>query len=308
MTPILEVKGLAKTFRTGFRRKKVEAIRDVSFSLHENEILGLVGANGAGKTTTLKVLTGLIRADRGTATMFGQSVEKPEVRARLGYLPESPYFYEHLNVRELLHFYGRLTAVPTKTLSPRIDELIERVGLRHAEDRPLRKFSKGMRQRAGIAQALINDPDLVILDEPQSGLDPIGRREVRDLIAQLKTDGKTVMFSSHILPDVEAVCDRVVLMDRGVVVEEGGLVELTGNRVESWEVTVRGISVADLPGDGLRRSETRGDTIVAWYEEQIDPITVVAALADTDAELLGVVPNREGLEDVFIRDARGGEP
>ena len=302
---VVEVKGLQKTFRVGFRRKRVEAVRDVSFRVERGEIVGLIGPNGAGKTTSLKILMGLVNADAGTARLFGEMSTNVSSRDRVGYLPESPYFYEHLKVTELLGFYGGLFDIPKAELAKRIDKLIEMVGLEHATDRPIRKFSKGMRQRAGLAQALINDPELVILDEPQSGLDPTGRKEVRDLIARLRDEGKTLMFSSHILPDVEAVCDRVVVMSKGVVVEEGTLSELASEQVRSWEVLVRGSEVAaDVLGEHLLSQQQRGELTLLRFAGDASIDEIVRRLLDGDVALVSVSPERVTLEQVYLRDTR----
>ena len=302
--PVIEVSGLKKTFRLGLRRRRVEAVRDASFEVRPNEVFGIVGPNGAGKTTTIKILTGLIRQTGGEARMFGEPVSVIANRARLGYLPEGPYFYEHLKVKELLMYYGNLHGLRGRALSDRADALIVRVGLEHARGRPLKQFSKGMRQRAGLAQALINDPELVILDEPQSGLDPIGRREVRDLIFELKTQGKTVVFSSHILPDVEAVCDRVALMQGGVVREVSELDALVSRNAVGAEVKVRGLGVEMLPGqpEGFEAGvEQRGNVLV------VTSTAPAQALSDWLGEVVraggvieAVTPHRQSLEDALL--------
>jgi ABC-2 type transport system ATP-binding protein len=302
---LLEANNLRKTFRIGFLRKKVEAVRNVTFEVRRGEIFGLVGPNGAGKTTTMKMLTGLIFADAGQMRMFGEPVDHVKMRSKLGYLPENPYFYEHLTARELLTYYGSLHGLSRKIIRKRADELLELVGLKHAQNRPLRKFSKGMRQRAGLAQALINDPELVILDEPQSGLDPVGRKDVRDLIFDLKKRGKTVFFSSHILPDVEAVCDRVALMNQGRVREVGTLNELTGGRAAAVEVLVRGLSAAqagELPAiDSL---DSRGDLIALELSEAAVLEIVLSEIYRLGGSIHSITPQKEDLEDVFLRDTR----
>jgi|LSQX01.2.fsa_nt_gb ABC-2 type transport system ATP-binding protein len=223
---MIEVVDLEKTFHIGFFRRKVEAVRSVSFHVEKGEVFGLLGPNGAGKTTTLKMMMGLIRMDRGRIQLLGQSAKSHHARESVGYLPENPYFHEYLTPRELLGFYGQLCGLSSAQISERRDQLIERVGLSHAATRPLRKFSKGMLQRIGIAQALIAKPSLLILDEPMSGLDPIGRKFVMDLMQELRDSGVTILFSSHILSDVERLCDRVVILNHGRKVSEGPLTEL----------------------------------------------------------------------------------
>src|ERR1044071_658937 len=230
MTPnsdlVVQTEQLSKIFRVGFWGKKVTAVDGVNLEVRPGEVFGFLGPNGAGKTTTLKILMGLIYPTSGQAWLFGQDLGGPQTKARLGFLPESPYFYDYLTSREFLRFYGHLFGVLGKTLDVRIDELLELVGMAHAKDLQLRKFSKGMLQRVGIAQALINDPELVVLDEPMSGLDPIGRKEVRDLILRLKESGKTVLFSSHILHDAEVLCDRVAMIMKGRLVACGKVTDL----------------------------------------------------------------------------------
>lgn len=228
-TPILEVTDLHKTFRIGFFRKRIEAVRGVSVQVRRGEIFGLLGPNGAGKTTCLKIIMGLILPDRGGVRIDGQDGRRPAARQNVGFLPENPYFHEYLNPRELLEFYGGLCGLDKSTIAKRRDQLIEQVGLADAAKRRLRKFSKGMLQRIGLAQALIAEPELLILDEPMSGLDPIGRKQVTDLMQDLNRKGTTIVFASHILSDVERLCHRVVILNLGQKVAEGTLEELVGD-------------------------------------------------------------------------------
>ena len=225
---VLEVTDLTKTFRMGFFRKRVEAVKQVSFGVLQGEIFGLLGPNGAGKTTTLKMMMGLISKGSGSIKIFGKEVDRPSSRIDVGYLPENPYFHEYLNPRELLDFYGSLCGVDKNRVAKRRDELIKLVGLEEAAKRPLRKFSKGMLQRIGLAQAMISDPKVLVLDEPMTGLDPIGRKAVTDIIVDLNKKGTTILFSSHILSDVERLCNKVVMLNRGIKVAEGMLSELVG--------------------------------------------------------------------------------
>ena len=218
---VIAVEKLSKEFKTGVRLKRVRAVVDATFEVRPGEVFGFVGPNGAGKTTTIRTLMGLIRPSSGRCLVFGQPVPSRQARARLGFLPETPYFYDYLTVGELLDLAGRLFGLPHGVRKKRADELIEKVGLTRARTQPLKKFSKGMLQRAGLAQALMNDPELVVLDEPMSGLDPIGRKEVRDLILELRDQGKTVFFSTHILSDVEAITDRVAIIVKGELREHG---------------------------------------------------------------------------------------
>ncbi|QED29733.1 ABC transporter ATP-binding protein [Microvenator marinus] len=297
----ISIQAVSKAFRTGFLRTKIDAVASVSFHVNEGEIFGVVGPNGAGKTTTIKMLTGILRPDRGNISVFGCSPKNRQARSIMGYLPENPYFYEHLRVEELLRFYGQLFGIERDILDQRIPKLVQIVGLEHARDRRLSRFSKGMRQRAGIAQALINDPKIVVLDEPQTGLDPFGRKDVRDLIFELKNQGKTVIFSSHILPDVEAVCDRVVLMVKGKVLDVGTLEELTGSQIKSYEVIATNVSVIPKSVDSHRNQG--GATFMDLVSE--DALQeCLAELTESKARVNSVTSRRVDLEDVLIRDVQ----
>ena len=212
---MIAVRDLRKTVAVGFRRRKVEILQGVTFTVHEGDVFGLLGPNGAGKTTTLKTVVGLMRPSSGSVEMGIQGLEG------LGFLPENPYFYDYLSGGEFLGFCGRLFALPAEVRSQRIDQLLRDVGLEDARKIQLRKYSKGMLQRIGIAQALINDPDVLLLDEPMTGLDPVGRVEVKAIIERLRGRGKTILFNSHILADVAELCTRIAIMRRGVVIWEG---------------------------------------------------------------------------------------
>ena len=228
---VFQVDNLFKTFYVGFFRKKVEAVRGVDLKVKEQEIFGLLGPNGAGKTTLIKTAMGLIRPTRGSVSIFGADARKRTSHKDLGYLPENPYFHEYLTPRELLELHGRLCSLTRTEILERRDALIEKVGLKDAAKLPLRKFSKGMLQRIGLAQALIGRPKLLVLDEPMSGLDPIGRKFVADLIQSLNKQGTTIIFSSHILPDVEGLCHRVAILNKGKKVEEGPVTDLIKGEV-----------------------------------------------------------------------------
>src|SRR6202166_4466967 len=211
----IEILGLEKIYNAGFWRKRSKrALRPLNLAVEEGEIFGFLGPNGAGKTTTLKLLMGLIFPTAGSARILGMELDDPRMKAQIGFLPEQPYFYDYLTARELLEYFGHLSGVDSKLLSRKVSEVLQRVGLPDAAGVQLRKFSKGMLQRVGIAQAILHDPKVVFLDEPMSGLDPVGRREVRNIILDLKRQGRTVFFSTHILSDAEMLCDRV-----GVIVE-----------------------------------------------------------------------------------------
>lgn len=308
---IVDIEHLRKVFKVGFWGRRVTAVDDVSFDVRRGEIFGFLGPNGAGKTTTIKILMGLIYPSAGRATLFGRSVGDPVAKAKVGFLPESPYFYDYLSSREFLKFYGHLFGMVGAALDRRVDELLEIVGMAHARDLQLRKFSKGMLQRVGIAQALINDPELVVLDEPMSGLDPIGRKEVRDLILQLKHSGKTVMFSSHILHDAELLCDRVAMVLKGRLVANGSVGELIGQgAVQSVELVVDRLSAEGL--EHLRpltdKIVTQGERLLAVLKQPRDVDSALDIIRAAKATVVSLTPHRSSLEDLFIKLVKGPQP
>jgi ABC-2 type transport system ATP-binding protein len=307
--PLVRIDGLEKTFTIGFLRKKVEAVRGVSFEVRPGEIFGVLGPNGAGKTTTIKMLLGLIFPTKGTLSLFGEARPSPEVMKRLGYLPENPYVYQYLKPHEFLDLCGRLCGIPASERKKKSDAILERVGLAHAVDRPIGRFSKGMTQRIGLAQALLHDPELLILDEPMSGLDPIGRKQVRDLIVEERKRGKTILFTSHILSDVELLCDRVAIFHRGKVTAYGALSELLKPEVRRTEVELEGTSdalVRELEGLGARIAREEGRRTarvrVTMPGEEGAKRVLALALAQ-DARIVEVHESRETLEDLFLRDS-----
>ncbi|MGD0836462.1 MAG: ABC transporter ATP-binding protein [Polyangia bacterium] len=300
---VLRADGLAKTFRLGFWRKRVEAVKEASFEVRRGEVFGYLGPNGSGKTTTLKMLMGLVFPTRGRAEVLGRKVPDRAAKRRLGYLPESPYFYEYLTPEEFLDLVGALCDVRRGERRKRAAALISRVGLDHARGRPLRKFSKGMLQRIGIAQALMGDPELVVLDEPMTGLDPIGRKEIRDLMLELKREGRTVLYSTHILPDVELTCDRVAMIFAGRIRSVGPLAELLTARVLSTEICLArgtGVTPALPPGASLRDSPD-GMLVDLPAGSDVDGF-LRAALAGS-CGITAVTPRHESLEDLFVRQA-----
>jgi ABC-2 type transport system ATP-binding protein len=305
----IEVKDLRKTFRTPFARRKVEALRGVSFSVEKGHLFGFVGPNGAGKTTTIRTLMGLIRPTSGTATILGHAIPSRAARFRVGFLPEAPYFYDYLTVGELLDLAGRLFGVPAALRKKRADELIERVGLSRARTQNLKKFSKGMLQRAGLAQALMNDPDLVVLDEPMSGLDPIGRKEVRELMLSLRDAGKTVFFSTHILSDVEAITDRVAIVARGTLVASGTPQELVARTLLGIDIMVRladGAKVDELTA-GATRVRRTGDELSLTLAATDDVDAWITRAHTAGAKILSVSPRHETLEDLFLREVASAD-
>ena len=300
----LDVRGLSKTYRTGlFRKKTRAALKGLDLTVERGEVLGYLGPNGSGKTTTLKILMGLVFPDAGQATVLGIPLRERAWRHRVGYLPEQPYFYDYLTAREYLDYAGRLFGMPAAARRERATGLLEMVGLRRSADVPLRRFSKGMMQRVGVAQALVNDPELVILDEPMSGLDPIGRRLVRDIILGLKAGGKTVLFSTHILSDAEALCDRVALLRGGELLRVGPLAGILGSEVSHMEILVAGIGreAVERLGPGLKASHSLGDR---WRleagEESLGAI--VEGVLAAGGRVLSIQPVRQSLEDYFIKE------
>jgi ABC-2 type transport system ATP-binding protein len=306
--PVVQILNFLKVFKVGFWGRRVTAVDGLSLDIRRGEVFGFLGPNGAGKTTTLKMLMGLIYPTSGQAKIFGHLVGDPAAKAKLGFLPESPYFYDYLTSREFLNFYGHLFGLWGVRLDKRVDELLELVGMSHAKDLQLRKFSKGMLQRVGIAQALINDPELVVLDEPMSGLDPIGRKEVRDLIFRLKESGKTVMFSSHILHDAELLCDRVAMIMKGRLVACGQVSELIQQgTTQEVEMVVDRLSPEGL--EHLRVIATKvllnGERVMVVLSSQRQVDESLEVVRAAHAKLVSLTPHKASLEDLFIREAKG---
>ncbi len=303
--PIIEIRNLTKDFRIGFFRKRpVRALSQLTLEVNRAEVFGFLGPNGAGKTTTLKILMSLLRATDGSARILGEPVESVSMRRRIGYLPENPYFYDYLTPEELLTYVGRLFGMRQPELGRKVMSLLEKVGLADSRKLQLRKFSKGMIQRIGLAQAIINDPEVVFLDEPMSGLDPLGRREVRQIIASLREQGATVFFSSHILPDVESLCDRVAILNRGRLGAVGSLQEILQVKIEAHEIILGGVRPEGAAGLASVCDEMRpiGDRLHlrASSDEQVQSI-LARALAN-GAQLISVNPVRPSLEDYFYQE------
>jgi ABC-2 type transport system ATP-binding protein len=298
---ILRLEGLTKVFDVGVRRRKVRAVDDLTLAVHEGEVFGFVGPNGAGKTTTIKMLMGLIHPTRGRAFIFDVPIPSRDARRRLGYLPEHPAYYEFLTGREALRFFAELSEVTSATRARRCDELLEVVGLARAADLHIRKYSKGMQQRLGIAQAIVADPAFVVLDEPMSGLDPVGRKEMRDIILDLKRRGKTVFFSTHILPDVEVLCDRVGIILGGRLNDVGRLGELLSPRVKSVEATlfVPPSARARLGQGAVLAHE--GDHLDVSFPDEATADAAVHAVLSAGGRVIALTPHRETLEDFFVR-------
>jgi ABC-2 type transport system ATP-binding protein len=301
--PVISVTRLSKTYRTGLRMKRVQALNDISLEVEKGEIFGFLGPNGAGKTTLIKILMGLTEPTSGTALVLGRAPRDAAAKARLGFLPESPYFYDHLTAREFLGLAARLSSVPKSEAEGRVTGLLRQLRMEKSADIQMRGFSRGMLQRMGIAQALVADPELVVLDEPMGGLDPIGRKEFRDIIVDLRERGKTVFFSTHILSDVEMICDRVGIVIEGRMVEVGRLSEILTGDVESIEVTVKGVTgkTQKILERVSQHSLKSGNELLLTVrnEEDVDKIMAIGREVGS-FRVVGIVPQRRTLEDYFM--------
>ena len=304
---IVRVKGLVKDFRPGLGLRKKRVLHGIDFAVQRGEVFGFIGPNGAGKTTTLKILMGLIRASEGEAQVLGHDVRETAFREHIGFAPESPYFYDFLTGAEILDFYARLCAVPKPRRAERVREVLALVGLASAADARLRTYSKGMLQRIGIAQAIVHDPSVVFLDEPMSGLDPVGRKEIRDLVVRLNADGKTIFMNTHILSDVETICDRVAIIVEGRIAYQGVLDGALPIGERNFDVTFSSLS-PEFADDAEARFEAqlsgRAGRITLRVSEKHMSELVQGALAH-GAAIEEVAPVRLGLEALFL-DAVAG--
>lgn len=303
MMPVVETWNLGKIYRTGFwMNQKIESLKNFSLTVHQGETFGLLGPNGAGKTTLLKTLLGIIRATSGKAVLLGHPIGDRQVKQRIGYLPENAYYYDYLTAWEFLEFTAGLFQIPKSVYKKRIPELLDLVGLVQttARKKQLRQYSKGMLQRIGMAQALINDPEVVFLDEPMSGLDPLGRYQVREIILSLKAQGKTIFFNSHVLSDVERICDRIAILARGELICLGSLEELLG-RADVYQVIVKGGTAQELQNWISHLSEDDN----CWHGQlNGDPEAFLASLPAINAQLISINLARASLEEFFIKQLR----
>src|SRR4051794_10833436 len=297
----LEIAELSKTFSVGFWKKRPRCVlKPLNLSVEQGEVFGYLGPNGAGKTTTLKILMGLIYPTTGTARIFGHSIDQPEAKLNIGFSPEQPYFYDHLTAQELLEYYGQLSAIPARERSRRAASTLERVGLKDVDRLQLRKFSKGMLQRVSLAQAILHDPKFLFFDEPMSGLDPIGRREVRDLIQELKDEGKTVFFSTHILSDAETLCDRVSVLNKGELRGVGVVRELLAESKKNVEILWHGGAArAELEALGAKIRISGEMTHAVLPHDKLNP--ALDALRKNNARIESVNPIRHTLEEFFVQ-------
>lgn len=296
----IEIQALSKDYAVGFFKKRLRpALKSLTLAVETGETFGFLGPNGAGKTTTLKLLMGLIFPTSGSARILGKDCLDPEVKRRIGFLPEQPYFYDYLSAPELLDYYARLSGVPSDGRKQRIAALLERVGLGDVGKLQLRKFSKGMLQRVGIAQAIVHDPDVVFLDEPMSGLDPLGRHEVRELIQGLKDGGKTIFFSTHILSDAEALCDRVAVVHKGELRGVGVVNDLRSSSAEKSEVIWQGAAALAAVSGLVADSHVTADTVRATVASS-DLDGLLEKLRQQHARLVSVTPLQGTLEEYFL--------
>ncbi len=302
---LITVDGLGKVFRQGFWMRRVQAVKSVSFEVRRGDIVGFLGPNGAGKTTVIKMLTGLISPTAGKATLFGEAIPSPKAMARVGFLPENPYVYPYLTPVEFVELCGRLSGLAGKALRERTRKVLDQVGILYAADRPVRRLSKGMLQRTGLAAALVADPELLILDEPMSGLDPVGRKEVRDLIVEERRNGRTIFFSTHILSDVETMCDSVTILRKGEVVVSGKLSELLRRDVQRTDVTLAFASedVGQRLADAGFATNRVADHLVVGVEGVQRVKDVLEQALSAGATVLAVSTRQETLEDLFVREA-----
>ncbi len=298
----VQLQSLSKTYHTGFRRR-VEALKDISLSVKENEIFGFLGPNGAGKTTALKIITGLIKPTKGAVLVFDAPVSSVLVREKIGFLPEHPSYYGHLTGFEVLDFACGLFGIASS--KEKIHALLGRIGLWEKAKVRVSEYSKGMIQRLGIAQALVNDPELVILDEPLSGLDPLGRKELKDIIVSLKDEGKTVFFSTHILADVERICDRVGILHKGRLLKVGELADLLSERKRNVMVTFvyKGKKEQSFIKDAKRTAEGYWSASVET-EQQKD---MIRGLLKSGADIISIIPESMSLEEVFVSEIEKDE-
>jgi ABC-2 type transport system ATP-binding protein len=303
----IRTEALTKHYQVGFwRPRPYVALDGLSLQVGQGEVFGFLGPNGAGKTTTLKLLMQLIYPTAGRAEILGRPVGDPQMKARIGYLPEHPYFYDYLTAEELLQYFGGLFGHGAAERRRRASRLLDQVGIGAERRLPLRKFSKGMLQRVGIAQALVNEPEVVFLDEPMSGLDPLGRRDIRELMLSLRDRGCTVFFSSHVLSDAEALCSRVAILAGGRLAAEGQLTELLALRARGWELVVTGLTAPVLER-ATACGHVSGSRMIGpgRYALQVPasaaPGQVVAELAAHGAQIVSLTPVRDTLEDLFVR-------
>ena len=304
MSEVIELEQLTKTYESGFfASQDVHALKTLDLSVHHGEIFGYLGPNGSGKTTTIKMLLGLIFPTSGSIKILGrEDIDSPDIKQRIGYLPEGAYYPDFLRGDEILRFYGQLYQMGGTALERRIDEVVELVGMGHARRRLMKGYSKGMRQRIGLAQALMSDPDILILDEPTTGLDPLARKEIRDILAGLRDEGKTLLISSHELAEVELISDRVGILYQGVLQTMGTLDELLKDRSTTFEIkNLAGEKLKGLSDAGIEAEDHTDDRVLLKIPAAMSVYDAIALCKAHDAEILSMAPKRETLEELFVR-------
>ena len=310
MNTIIEIENLTKDYEVGFwKKKKVRALDNLNLQVESGQIFGFLGGNGAGKTTTIKILMSLIFPTNGKAKILGSDIADVKIHRRIGYCPENPYFYDYLKANELMMYFAELFGLDKAKGKQKTAELLTKVGLEEKDwNKQLRKFSKGMLQRVGIAQALINEPEIVFLDEPMSGLDPIGRREVRELIAELRNQGTTVFMSTHILSDIEALCDNVAILRNGKLAATGKLDDLLtqSGEMQSFEIVLKGVTAESLQAEidkisgATLMAKPNGASIQVSDENDIEKILQISR--KTGGSLVSVQPVKQSLEELFVKE------
>jgi len=295
---ILEVQNVYKSFKSLFSR--ILILKDISFSLNKNEIFGFLGPNGAGKTTTIKIIVGLLNPDRGIVKILNSSPKDENIRKKIGFLPEQPYFYEHLTGEEFLDYTAKLYDIPKKEKKERIKYLLEKVGLYKDRKKMIRTYSRGMLQRIGIANALIPDPEILILDEPLSGLDPIGRKEIKDLIYEQKKNGKGVFFSSHILPDVEEICDKIGIICDGKIIKIGSLNEILKEEVKGVLIVVRNLDIENINDLNLSFEKRGNEYILRVLPHEVEDV-LKKLLSFENVKIISVKEELFSLEEIFLK-------
>lgn len=298
---MLEINGVHQAFRSGFWLKKVEILKGISFQVPKKSVFGFLGPNGAGKTTLIHLITGIKRPSAGAILLDGVATYEKSAKKKIGYLPERPYFYDHLTGEGLLRFFGRLTGMKEDQIAAQIPKVLEAVGMAHARNLELKKYSKGMLQRIGIAQAIIHDPEFLVLDEPMSGLDPVGRKEIRELILQLAREGRTIFFSSHVIPDVEAICDSVAMIRKGELIGCGTISHFLSRETNPVEIAFSGITYDAASGLGKFDSiREMSEGLRATVPNDRDVDSTLKRLLELEAKILWVTPIRPSLEDAFL--------
>ena len=305
---ILSIQGLSKVYSTGLFSRKVHALKNLSLEVEEGEIFGFLGPNGAGKTTTIKLLLRIIYPTSGTATLIGRELGETQPN-QIGYMPENPYFYRFLNGEEFLIFHGQLCGMPWRTLRRRVNELLEMVNMQHARKQRIASYSKGMVTRIGLAQAMLMNPPLLLMDEPMSGLDPIGRREIRQIILRLREEKKTIFFCSHILADVETICDRVSILNHGELVKSATVAEMLAEVAHGHRLVLHNPppDLAEKVSEAASQCKVIGGLLEATFDDTGKAATLCQEALAAGAEIVEFAPERGTLEDYFVREIGGGQ-